>query len=422
MRKKGLQVQEVNIMEGQEDTNNNQKKRPQLKTSLMEILTVVLMLISGCILTFTVLDLYIFKTYGQTITGLNQTIKDIVPLLQTKNMVEKTFYDDYDENTLLDSAINGYVSALDDKYSRYETPQEQKKSQIKNDGQMVGIGITVKKSDDGYIEIDEVTDNTPAQRAGLQKGDIIKSIGGKDVLEYGFDESINLIKNGEENTSIDVNVLRGEQSLNLTIDRTILEVNSADGTMLENNIGYIQITHFYTNTSEQFNKVYQELVSQGAKGFIFDLRNNTGGYTQSVQGCLNDLLPKGDIAEATYKDGSKSVIVKSDSDKVIEVPSVVITNGMTASAGEIFSSAMREFADSKLVGENTFGKGVMQSTHILSNGGALVLTVATYNIVGKECYHGIGLAPDYEVILDENATEDLQLNKSIEVINDLIKK
>ncbi|MGN1411417.1 MAG: S41 family peptidase [Oscillospiraceae bacterium] len=421
MRKKDLQVQEINITENQEDTIQP-KRRPQLKTSLMEILTIILMLISGCILTLTVLDLYIFKTYGETIISLNRTIKDIVPLLQTKSMVENTFYDDYDENILLDSAISGYVSALGDKYSRYENPQEQEKSQIKNDGKAVGIGITIKQLENNYMQIEEVTDNTPAQRAGLKKGDIIKSISGKDVAEYGFSESINLIKSGEQNTTIDVTILRGEQELNITIDRTLIEVNSVDGKMLDNDIGYIRISHFYTNTPEQFNEVYQELVSQGAKGFIFDLRNNTGGYTQSVQGCLNDLLPKGDIAEATYKDGSKSVIVKSDSDKVIEVPSVVITNGMTASAGEIFSSAMREFANSKLVGENTFGKGVMQSTHILSNGGALVLTVATYNIVDRECYHGIGLAPDYEVILDESATEDLQLNKSIEVITDLINQ
>jgi carboxyl-terminal processing protease len=99
---------------------------------------------------------------------------------------------------------------------------------------------------------------------------------------------------------------------------------------------------------------------------------------------------------------------------------VVITNGYTASAGEIFSSAMREFCGSKLVGENTYGKGVMQNTQPLTNGGAIILTVATYNIVGNECYHGVGLAPDYEVVLDENSTEDTQLNKSIEVINELI--
>jgi carboxyl-terminal processing protease len=213
---------------------------------------------------------------------------------------------------------------------------------------------------------------------------------------------------------------RDGESLDITVTRTVMEVDTATGTMLDGDIGYIQITHFYTNTPDQFNAVYQELVEQGAKAFIFDLRNNTGGYTNSVQGCLDNLVPKGDVAEATYNNGATRTIVKSTSDDEISVPSVVITNGYTASAGEIFSSAMREFEGSLLVGENTYGKGVMQVTHQLSNGGALILTVATYNIVGRECYHGVGLAPDYEVTLSEDDTTDTQLEKAIEVVSELI--
>jgi carboxyl-terminal processing protease len=131
-------------------------------------------------------------------------------------------------------------------------------------------------------------------------------------------------------------------------------------------------------------------------------------------------VPKGVIAEATYNDGSTKKIIESTSDDTITVPCVVLTNGMTASAGEIFSSAMRELAGAVLVGENTYGKGVMQVTQPLSNGGAVVLTVATYNIVSKECYHGVGLAPDYEVVLTEDDTEDTQLAKAIEVIGSLV--
>lgn len=415
-----MKEKELQSQQNEKTSNDKIKKRPHLKTSIAEIVTVILMLLCGCVLTLTALSLYTLKTYGESIISLNDTIKDIIPLIQTKNLIQNDFYQDYDKNTLLDNAITGYVSALDDKYSRYENPETQAKSQIQNDGKTVGIGITVTLTDDNYIKVESVNADSPAERSGIQVGDIIKTISGHDVAQYGYNESISLIKDGDENTTIDVTVLRGEQELNITIDRSIIEVKSADGKMLDNNIGYIKLAHFYTNTPEQFNAVYDDLVSQGAKAFIFDLRDNTGGYTQSVQGCLNDLLPKGVIAQATYKDGTTSTIVKSDSDDVIQVPSVVITNGYTASAGEIFSSAMREFAQSKLVGENTYGKGVMQSTHILSNGGALVLTVATYNIVNQECYHGVGLAPDYEVKLDENATEDLQLNKSIEVVSEMI--
>lgn len=395
-------------------------KKFQLKTSTHEVISSIVLLICGAMLAIMVLNIYSMASYGKTILSLDSTLKSFKSFFQAETFVESSFYTEYDEEKLLDGAISGYISRLDDKYSRYESSEEYNKAQIKDAGQSVGIGITIKLLDDGYIEVQEVNDNTPAEKAGIKVGDVIKSIDGNDVAETGYEESISLIKDGEDNTTVTLSILRDSETLDISVSRTIMDVDTAIGKMLDDNIGYIQISHFYTNTSDQFNKVYQELVSQGAKAFIFDLRNNTGGYTTSVQGCLNDLVPKGNIAEATYKNGSTKTIIKSDSEETISVPSVILTNGMTASAGEIFSSAMRELEGSILVGENTYGKGVMQVTQPLSNGGAVILTVATYNIVGKECYHGVGLAPDYEVVLSEEDTEDTQLNKAIEVISNLV--
>lgn len=396
-------------------------KKIRLKASFHEIISSILLLVCGAILSLTIINLYLGVSYGENMFSLSALLKEFKPFVEATNFVESSFYTDYDSNTLVDSSIKGYVSGLDDKFSRYESPDEFNKSQIQDAGQSIGIGIVVKPLEDGYIEIQEVNADTPADKSGLKVGDIIQSIDGNDIAELGYNESINLIKDGDDNTDIILGILRDNETLSITVTRTIIEVDTAIGQMLDNNIGYIQIKHFYTNTPDQFNAVYQDLVSQGAKAFIFDLRNNTGGYTTSVQGCLNDLLPKGDIAEATYNNGTTKTIIKSSSDETISVPSVIITNGMTASASEIFSSAMRELEGAILVGENTYGKGVMQVTQQLSNGGAVVLTVATYNIIGKECYHGVGLAPDYEITLSEDDTEDTQLNKAIEVANDLIK-
>lgn len=401
--------------------SQNTSKKIRLKTSFHEIISSILLLVCGAILSLTIINLYLGVSYGENMFSLSALLKEFKPFVEATNFVESSFYTDYDANTLVDSSIKGYVSGLDDKFSRYESPDEFNKSQIQDAGQSIGIGIVVKPLEDGYIEIQEVNADTPADKSGLKVGDIIQSIDGNDIAELGYNESINLIKDGDDNTDIILGILRDNETLSITVTRTIIEVDTAIGQMLNNNIGYIQIKHFYTNTPDQFNAIYQDLVSQGAKAFIFDLRNNTGGYTTSVQGCLNDLLPKGDIAEATYNNGTTKTIIKSSSDETISVPSVIITNGMTASASEIFSSAMRELEGAILVGENTYGKGVMQVTQQLSNGGAVVLTVATYNIIGKECYHGVGLAPDYEVTLSEDGTEDTQLNKAIEVANDLIK-
>lgn len=401
--------------------SQNTSKKIRLKTSFHEIISSILLLVCGAILSLTIINLYLGVSYGENMFSLSALLKEFKPFVEATNFVESSFYTDYDSNTLVDSSIKGYVLGLDDKFSRYESPDEFNKSQIQDAGQSIGIGIVVKPLEDGYMEIQEVNADTPADKSGLKVGDIIQSIDGNDIAELGYNESINLIKDGDDNTDIILGILRDNETLSITVTRTIIEVDTAIGQMLDNNIGYIQIKHFYTNTPDQFNAIYQDLISQGAKAFIFDLRNNTGGYTTSVQGCLNDLLPKGDIAEATYNNGTTKTIIKSSSDETISVPSVIITNGMTASASEIFSSAMRELEGAILVGENTYGKGVMQVTQQLSNGGAVVLTVATYNIIGKECYHGVGLAPDYEVTLSEDGTEDTQLNKAIEVANDLIK-
>lgn len=400
--------------------DDSKKIRFKLVTSKREVVSSILLVLCGVLITLTVFNVYLGVACGKSLLEFASTFEEFKPFFETQSFVESSFYTDYDNDTLLEDTINGYLSGLDDKYSRYESPVEYDKSQLQDSGQSTGIGITIQATEDGYIEIMEVKDDTPAKSSGLQVGDIIKTIDGNDVAEYGFNESISLIKDGDDSTDVSLTIDRDGESLDITVTRTVMEVDTATGEMLDGDIGYIQITHFYTNTPDQFNAVYQELVEQGAKAFIFDLRNNTGGYTNSVQGCLNDLVPKGDVAEATYNNGTTKTIVKSTSDDEISVPSVVITNGYTASAGEIFSSAMREFEGSILVGENTYGKGVMQVTHQLSNGGALILTVATYNIVGRECYHGVGLAPDYEVTLTEDDTTDTQLAKAIEVVSDLI--
>ncbi len=421
MRKyKDKHPKEENLTDTPENPSSESNKKFTLITSKSEVLSSVLLVVCGVLITIAVLNIYLGIAYGRTMFSLAKTLKEFKPFIQAENFVSSSFYTDYDNDTLVDATVDGYISGLDDKYSRYESPTEFNQSQIKDAGQSIGIGITVMLRDDGYMDIKEVSADTPAEKAGLKADDIIKAIDGNDVAETGYEDSVALIKDGDDNTSVELEILRGDETLNITVNRTVMDVDTAVGKMLDGDIGYIQIAHFYTNTPDQFNEVYQDLLSQGAKAFIFDLRNNTGGYTTSVEGCLNDLVPEGDIAEATYKNGSTRTIIKSTSEDTITVPSVIITNGMTASAGEIFSSAMRELAGSVLVGENTYGKGVMQVTQPLSNGGAVVLTVATYNIIGKECYHGVGLAPDYEVTLTEDDTEDTQFNKAVEVINSLL--
>ena len=196
--------------------------------------------------------------------------------------------------------------------------------------------------------------------------------------------------------------------------------------MLENNIGYIKISNFDEKTSEQFKAQLDKLKTDGAKEFIFDVRNNGGGLLDSVEGVLNNLLPAGDIATATYKDGSKKVIVQSDGQNELKDPIVVLMNSKTASSAELFSAALRDSGQAKLVGVNSYGKGVMQVTKELLDGSAITITVATYETSKTPCYDGVGLKPNFEVALTKeeednfanlDETTDPQLKKAIEVVD-----
>ena len=190
-----------------QNLTDTSKEKFKLKTSLHEIVSSIVLLMCGAILTIMVINIYSMASYGKTMLSLDTTLKSFKSFFQAETFVESSFYTDYDDSKLLDGAINGYVSSLDDKYSRYESPEEYNKAQIKDAGQSVGIGITVKLLDDGYIQVQEVSENTPAEKSGIKVGDIIKSIDGKDVAETGYTESISLIKDGDDNTSVTLSVL-----------------------------------------------------------------------------------------------------------------------------------------------------------------------------------------------------------------------
>ncbi|MDE6088835.1 MAG: S41 family peptidase, partial [Oscillospiraceae bacterium] len=316
--------------------------------------------------------------------------------------IQKNYYldlNDEDQEKMIDNMLKGYVAGLGDKYSQYLTPEEYEGFLTKESGKTVGIGVTVVQGEDGYPEILEVQENSPAQESGLQVGDIITAVDGMDVLEVGYTESIANIK-GEENTTIKITVLRENSSLDYEITRKTFDIATAQGEMLDNQIGYIRITNFRENTVDQFLTALEELKNDGAQGFIFDVRDNGGGLLNSLEKMVDPLLPEGIIATATYHGGRTETVVESDPEE-LDLPMVVLVNGNSASAAELFSASLRDFKQAKLVGTQTYGKGVMQVTARTDDGGGLSLTVATYQTSRSECYQGVGLEPDVIVELPE---------------------
>lgn len=358
-------------------------------------------------------------TFSITYLGVKffnyRTMKPYRLIAETENYIDRYFYfDKADKDEMIDSAIEGFVNALDDKYSRYQSLQITSERNDSQAGVHTGIGITVSRNEEGYMIIEEVREKSPAEKAGLLKDDIITALDSKDVVETGYNESVDYIKNGEENSTLVVTLKRGSETIDIEVKREKIEIITSEARMMEDYIGYINITQFNEKTPEQVQKNFTELLSQGAKGIIFDVRNNGGGLVSSVEKCLDPLLPEGDIAVAVYKDGREETIVKSDAEET-DIPMTVLVNKNSASGAELFAASLRDFKNTELVGTTTFGKGIMQDTFELSNGSTVVLTVAAYKTTRSECYHGTGLVPDFEIENDESGY-DFQLDKATEVV------
>lgn len=320
-------------------------------------------------------------------------------LIELAAAVEEDYYTDVDEDAAMDGALKGYVDGLDDPYSQYMTAEEYESYQTNNSGVTVGIGVTVSETEDGYLQIVGVTEDSPAEAAGIEVDDEIIAVDGEDVAELGYEEAVNQVR-GEEGTTVTITILREDTTFDLEVTRQSIDVASCWGQMLDNNIGYIRISSFKENTPDQFEEIYEELLEEGAEGFIFDVRDDGGGLVSALEEILDPLLPEGEIAVATYKDGSTKTLVESD-DESCDLPMVVLVNENTASAAELFTASLSDFNDATVVGVTTYGKGVMQVTEELPDGGALTITTATYQTTVGECYHGVGITPDEEVEIDE---------------------
>ena len=335
---------------------------------------------------------------------LQKELADGARLAELSEYVDENYYQETDEDTLMDGALKGYVAGLGDPYSVFLTEDEYGGWKEKESGTAVGIGVTVQSAEEG-LYIVEVTSGSPAETAGIQAGDTITAVDGEFVTDLGYNEAVAHVK-GEIGTDVVLTVLREGEELEITVTRGEIVTISAEGQMLDGNIGYVHISAFRENTFDQYSKVLNELLEAGAEGIIFDVRNNGGGLLSALEDVLDPLLPEGNIAIASYGDGTVKTIVESDSEE-LDIPMIVLVNGGTASAGELFAASLRDFGKASLVGETTFGKGIMQDTRTVA-GGAVTLTVAAYQTVKGECYHEIGVTPDTEIILPEEYVVDFK--------------
>ena len=364
--------------------------------------TIALMIIAVSV-AITISQIISVAYYNKDYTDVAALRQAYTKLNEIDDIVSENYVNSTDPDRIADGMAMGYIAALDDKWGAYMTADEYKETLQSMMGKNIGIGINIYQDiDTGYIYISYVMENTPAASSGLQRGDLICKVNGTDVNEMGYSEAVNSIR-GKSGESVSFTVKRGESYIDFTIVRQEYTDISVQSKMI-GNIGYIKITDFNESTPAQFISAVDLMKNQGAVGLIFDLRNNGGGTLASVEKMLDYILPEGVLVSAEYKNGVKEDLFKSDAN-CVDLPMAVLTNGNTASAAELFSAAVRDMNKGILIGEKTYGKGVMQQTYNLSDGSAIRITIAKFYPPSGVNFDGQGLEPNIPVTHTEDESK-----------------
>ena len=351
--------------------------------------------------------------------------KDIAGTLQKyKEIIDKYYLGEVDEEKLKEGAIKGYIEGLGDPYTEYISANEMEDYLSDTMGNFVGIGIyMVKNTEKGKIQVLAPIKGSPAEKAGIQAGDLILTV---DGVDYSADEmtiASNKIK-GEEGTTVTIEVLRGTETKKYELKREKVKVNQVEGKVLSNNIGYINFTSFDETTADDFKAKFEELNKQGIKSLIIDLRNNGGGIVDQALQIADYVADKDSVLLYEVDKNNKETVKKAKTDPIINMPIIILTNENTASASEILAGALKDLGKAKTVGTTTYGKGVIQQILKLSDGSGLKVTIEEYQTPNRSKIHKIGIAPDEEVKLPDSVTnvlnvtesEDTQLQKAIEML------
>lgn len=339
-----------------------------------------------------------------------------------QNIIDRYFLFDEDMTKVEDGIYAGMMNGLGDPYTVYYTKEEYKALNEDTEGKYSGIGAVVSQNPNTkIITIVKIFDNSPANDAGLQVGDIIDKIDGEEVAGTDMDILVKTKIRGEEGTSFKMTVLRGDERKEVELDliRRSIEVETVAGKMLDNNIGYIAVSQFDAVTSEQFKSNIESLQSQGMTKLIVDLRGNPGGLLDQVVDMLDYILPDGLVLYTEDKYGKREEYY-SDGSHELKIPMVVLVNENSASASEVFTATFRDFEWGTVVGKTTFGKGIVQNVLPLGDGTAVKITTQHYYPPSGYDLHKVGIKPDLEVDLNEGAKigtdSDNQLSAAIDIL------
>lgn len=327
-------------------------------------------------------------------------------LQQVQDLLQERFIEEVDQDALEDAAAQAMVEALGDRWSYYMTAEEYLSYQDTMSNSYVGVGITVQLREDRQgFDILKVEPKGPANEAGVQAGDRLVAVNGTSVLDAQDTSVLDPIK-GEEGTTVELTLVRGEEELTLTVERRRFDTQVATYQMLEEQIGLVTILNFDERCAQETIAAVEELLDQGAQALIFDVRYNPGGYKRELVEILDYLLPEGPLFRSVDYQGREEV--DESDENFVDVPMAVVMNLHSYSAAEFFAAALSEYEAAFTVGEKTYGKGYFQNTFQLSDGSAVNLSVGKYYTPKGVSLAGVGLTPDVPVEVDEQTAAKIQ--------------
>jgi len=317
-------------------------------------------------------------------------------------LIRTRYYKQVDENLLVESAIKGLAAGTGDPYTTYFTPDEMASFFEKTSGNYVGIGVGVIMDEKNLLTIVEIFSDSPALSAGMKIGDKVVKVNDEDVT--GISESSLIVKKikGESGTEVKIEVYRPSDGnfYDFTMKRAVINMSNISGKMLEEDIAYIRLNQFDSDIAQNFYEKYNALSSQGAKALIIDLRYNPGGDDSQVVAIADMLLPEGLIVYTEGRNGKREE--KRSKASELNVPMVVLVNAYSASASEILSAALQDYDKATIIGEKTYGKGLVQTIDTkFSNNAGLKYTFSTYYSPKGRNIQNEGVKPDIELKLDE---------------------
>lgn len=387
----------------------------------------IMIIVITAFITFLITSICVSNYYmggkSDNVFVLNSS-KSEVTLEAIEAIVDKYYLGEIDENKMQEALIKGYVEGLDDPYSEYITADEMEEYTAQVLGNFVGIGIYMIENEEyNLVQVLAPIPESPADDAGILPGDLIKSVDGINYTGDNMTVVANKIK-GEEGTKVKLVIIRNDKELEFELTRRKVNTNPITEEILDNNIGYLEISSFDEGTGDDFEQKFKDLKSKGIQKLIIDLRNNGGGLVSEALQIADYIAEKGDTLLITLDKNDEEKVTKSENKPIVNMPIVILTNGNTASASEILAGALKDLNKATIVGTKTYGKGVIQQILKLTNGAGLKLTIQEYFTPNKNKINKVGIEPNEVVELPESVSnvfllerkDDTQLEKAIEIL------